>query len=387
MAKHKDIVLVFLITFLYHTMNQMFVPTLPVYIAGLGGSEVVVGVIVGLLSLGAIAAKVFFGKMATRHSNLLVLRIGLVLATAVLFLYQPFFGFGFLAVVRLLQSIGLAGFVAGGQGLLSDHSRGHNRGLFFGIFAAAIGLGMAVGPLLGSFLAENFSYSMLFGGATVIVGLAMVLSFVIGGKSGIHGPGMGRKYQPHPPWKNHNLLVLSGSMFLAASVMGATSSMFALHARAVGIDHPSLFFGLFALTYTLSGAVSGYLSDRFGRSTMIIPGFCLLIIGLLSLTLLNGAVILILAAVLCGGGFGFVNTVLMAMVPEYSINAVDASNDLAFFSNAFDSGVVLGSIGLSWLAIYSYGLFWLAVALANVLGLLLYLRHNPEKQEKIKAQV
>ena len=67
--------------------------------------------------------------------------------------------------------------------------------------------------------------------------------------------------------------------------------------------------------------------------------------------------------------------------------AIDASNDLAFFSNAFDLGIVLGSIGLSWLAIYSYGLFWLAVALANVLGLLLYLRHNPEKQEKIKAQV
>ena len=80
MAKHKDTILVLLITFLYHTMNQMFVPTLPLYIIGLGGSEVVVGVIVGLLSLGAIVSKAFFGKMATRHSSLLVLRIGLVIA-------------------------------------------------------------------------------------------------------------------------------------------------------------------------------------------------------------------------------------------------------------------------------------------------------------------
>ncbi len=152
MAKHKDTILVLLITFLYHTMNQMFVPTLPLYIIGLGGSEVVVGVIVGLLSLGAIVSKAFFGKMATRHSSLLVLRIGLVIATFVLFLYQPFFGFGFLALVRLLQSVGLAGFVVGAQGMLSDNTRSHNRGLFFGIFAATIGLGMMVGPLLGSFL-------------------------------------------------------------------------------------------------------------------------------------------------------------------------------------------------------------------------------------------
>ena len=59
MAKYKDVVLIFIITCLYHTMNQMFVPTLPLYITGLGGSESVVGAIVGILSLGAIAAKVF----------------------------------------------------------------------------------------------------------------------------------------------------------------------------------------------------------------------------------------------------------------------------------------------------------------------------------------
>ena len=387
MGKHKDLTLVLLITFLYHTMNQMFVPTLPLYITGLGGSEVVVGVIVGLLSLGAVGFKVFFGKLATRHSNALVLRIGLVVATVVMLLYQPFLGFGFLAVVRLLQSVGLAGYVTGAQGLLSDNTRVHNRGLFFGIFAAMIGLGMMVGPLFGSFLAENAGFSTLFWGAMVVVAVAMVLSFFLGDKTGITGLGMGRKYQPHSPWKNRNLLVLSGTMFLSASVVGATSSMFTLHANIVGITNPSLFFSLFALAYTISGAVSGYLSDRFGRSAMIVPGFCLLIAGILFLTILNGTVILIVAAALIGVGFGFVNTVLMTMVPGSSINAVDASNDLAFFSNAFDLGIVLGSIGLAWLVTYSYGIFWLAVSITNGLGLVLYVRYNPEKSQQIKAQV
>lgn len=386
MTKYRDVVLVLLITFLYHTMNQMFVPTLPLYITGLGGSEAVVGGIVGLLSLGAIIAKVFFGKMATRHSNLLVLRIGLVLATIVLVLYQPFFGFAFLAVVRVLQSVGLAGFVTGAQGMLSENTNPRNRGLLFGFFAAMIGLGMVVGPMLGSLLVEHFNYSILFWGATVVVALAMVFGFLIRPKSSVSDPGMGRTYQPHSPWKNRNLLLVSGVMFLAASIMGATSSIFTLHAKAVGITNPSLFFGLLALTYTFSGGISGYLSHRFGSSAMIIPGFGLSILGLLLLTILNGVPVMVAAAVLIGIGFGFVNTVLMAMVPGYSINAVDASNDLAFFSNAFDSGIVLGSIGLSWLASYSFGLFWLAVAMANALGLLLYLRYNPEKMQKVKAQ-
>ncbi len=387
MAKYKDVTLVLVITFLYHTMNQMFVPTLPLYITELGGSEVVVGAIVGLLSLGAIVAKVYFGKMATRHSNLLVLRIGLVIATVVLLLYQPFLGFGFLAVVRLAQSVGLAGFITGAQGLLFDNTKTTNRGFFFGIFAAMIGLGMMVGPLLGSFLAENFNFSILFLGTTLVVGLAAVLSFITGGKNSMAGSGMGRQYQPHSPWKNRNLLVLSGIMLTAASVTGATASMLTLHALAVGIENPNMFFVLFALTFTLGGAVSGFLSDHLGRTAMIIPGFCSMILGLGLLAFLNGTVVLSIAGVLSGVGLGFVNAVLLAMVPGYSINAVDAPNDLAFFSNAFDLGVVLGSIGLSWLAAHSFILFWMAVAVLNVLGLLLYIKYNPEKKSAIEKHI
>lgn len=379
MAKNRDVVLVLIITVLYHTMNQMFVPTLPIYIAERGGSEVVVGALVGLLSLGAIASKWYFGKLSTRSSSLLVLRIGLVLAAAVIVLYFPFWGFGFLALVRLLQSIGLAGYATGGQGVLAENTKPANRGFYFGVFAAMIGVGMTVGPLLGSYLAENYGYQALFSGATLVVGAAAVLSFGMGRGASSVKPGMGRRYQPHPPWKNRKLLVVSGTMLMAASVIGATSSMLALHARAVGLGNGSLFFSLFALTFTLGGAAAGTLSDRFGRSALIVPGFCLLILGLVLLAMLNGTVLLILSAVAAGLGLGSINAVLLAMVPDCSISEVDAANDLAFFSNAFDVGVVFGSLGLSALAAWSYSLFWAAVAVLNVLGLIFYLKYGPEK--------
>ncbi|MGB4430692.1 MAG: MFS transporter [Limnochordia bacterium] len=128
MAKHRDVILVLLITVLYHTMNQMFVPTFPIYIAERGGDEVLVGLLVGLIPLGSIVAKSFFGKMSTRRSNLLVLRLGLIVATLVILLYFPFWGFGFLALVRLLQSIGLAGYVTGSQGLMAEQTTPANRG-------------------------------------------------------------------------------------------------------------------------------------------------------------------------------------------------------------------------------------------------------------------
>lgn len=383
MTKYRDVLLVLVITALYHTMNQMFVPTLPIYITELGGSEVVVGAIVGLLSLGAIGAKVYFGKLSARRSNLLVLRIGLVVAAVVPLLYLPFLGFAFLALVRLLQSIGLAGYITGGQGLLSESTEPDKRGLFFGIFSAMIGLGMMAGPLFGSFLADNFGYRVFFIGTALVVGIAAVLSFFIGRGSPTQ-QGMGRGYQPFSPWKNPRLLVVCASMLCGASVIGATSSMLALHALSAGVGGSSLFFFLFALTFTGAGAGAGALSDRFGQRTLVIPGFIVLIGGLLLLAGLNGRVILVLAALCCGLGLGSVNSVLIAQVPAYSVHQVDAANDLAFFSNAFDLGVVLGSLGLSWLAAHSFALFWLAVAGINGLGLFLYLKFNPDRLPEAK---
>lgn len=378
MVKYKDVILVLLINFLYHTMNQMFVPTLPLYITKLGGGEVVVGVLVGMLSLGAVVGKVYFGKMATRYSNLVILRIGMVIATLVLFFYLPFWGFGFLILVRLLQSIGLAGFITGGQGLLAEYSRPDNRGLIFGLFAAMIGLGMMVGPLLGTYLKEEFGYNSLFLGAAVVAGLGAVLSFVIQAKPK-SVVAMDKDYRPHSPWKNTNLLIVSVSMFFGATVMGATMSMLTLHALDVGITSPALFFVLFALMFTVGGGVSGHLSDQWGRSTLVIPGFLFLIFGLFLLVFLKGMPILVAAGACTGLGLGFVNAVLIAMVPDYSINEADVANDLAFFSNAFDLGVVLGSIGLGWVAARSFSLFWITVTLLTSVGLFLFVKYNPEK--------
>ncbi|NMA62352.1 MAG: MFS transporter, partial [Firmicutes bacterium] len=332
MASYGGVILVLLINFFYHTMNQMFVPTLPLYITQLGGGEVVVGVLVGLLSLGAVLGKVYFGKLATRTSNLLVLRVGLVVATGVLFLYLPFWGFGFLALVRLLQSIGLAGFITGGQGLLAAYSKPSNRGLFFGIFAATIGLGMMVGPLFGSYLMENLGFSALFLGASAVVGVAMLLSFLI--PSEPKETRLNRiDYEPHPPWQNRSLVIISVSMFFGATVQGATMSMLTLHALQVGITNSALFFALFALMFTVGGAVSGHLSDKWGRGALVIPGFFALIIGLLALAKLQNMTTLVIGGLCTGLGLGFVNAVLLAMVPDYSVNSEDMPNDLAFFSN------------------------------------------------------
>ncbi len=381
MSRHQGVVLVLLINFFYHTMNQMFVPTLPLYISQRGGGEVVVGVLVGLLSLGAVVAKVYFGKVATRRSNLLVLRVGLVLATVVLFLYLPFWGFGFLALVRLLQSIGLAGFITGGQGLLAAYSKPSNRGLLFGIFAATIGLGMMVGPLFGSYLMEKFGFPTLFVGASAVVGVAAFLSFLIPNGSNQDLRPNRNDYQPHPPWQNRNLLTISVSMFFGATVQGATMSMLTLHALEVGITSSALFFALFALTFTVGGALSGHLSDEWGRGALVIPGFLFLIMGLVSLAALQGMPTLIMGGLCTGLGLGFVNAVLLAMVPDCSLHAADMANDMAFFSNAFDAGVVLGSLGLGWVAARSFSVFWLVVAGLTSIGLVIFARHNPEKQQ------
>ena len=378
MKKHRDILCILGITFLYHTMNQMFVPTLPIYIASLGGGEGTVGVLVGMLAAGAVIFKLYFARVAVGKGHLYVLRIGLLTAAAAPLLYIPSLGFGVMGLARLIQSIGLAGFVVGSQSLLADYGTENNRGLLFGVYSAMIGVGMVVGPLLGLYLFEAVGVIYLFGGAALVTWLAVILSWLINEKPQEDAEAVG-SYQP---FQNVPLLVICASMLAASMVYGAQSSFVTLHARAVGINNPAVFFSVFALLYTISGAVAGHLSDRLGRTVLVVPGFFLMILALLVLAGLKGTVSLVVGAFLSGLGFGTVNAVLLTMVSDYS-SKQDLPRDMAFFSNAFDLGFALGAMGLGVVARYSYSAVWLVLTVVVFGGLGVFQLRNPERRPSV----
>jgi EmrB/QacA subfamily drug resistance transporter len=80
----------------------------------------------------------------------------------------------FLAAARAGQGIGGAVVWATSLALLSDAFRGRDRGLAFGLYGGILGIGIALGPLLGGVLTSTLSWRWIFW-VNIPVGIAVVV--------------------------------------------------------------------------------------------------------------------------------------------------------------------------------------------------------------------
>src|SRR6266851_4621792 len=79
----------------------------------------------------------------------------------------------FLAIARAGQGVGGCVVFATSLALLGDAFRGRDRGMAFGIYGGILGLGVAIGPVLGGALTSGISWRWIFF-VNVPVGVATV---------------------------------------------------------------------------------------------------------------------------------------------------------------------------------------------------------------------
>src|SRR5918912_310811 len=83
---------------------------------------------------------------------------------------------GVLIVFRALQAIGGGGLVPSAIGLIADEYRGH-RAQAIGLISSVMPIGSIVGPNLGGFLLENWTWRAMFF-INIPLGLIIVLAFI-----------------------------------------------------------------------------------------------------------------------------------------------------------------------------------------------------------------
>src|ERR1700683_5034706 len=69
---------------------------------------------------------------------------------------------GMLVFFRVLQGVGGGGLQPSEQSILADTFEPHQRGMAFSIYAMAVVLAPAIGPTLGGWLTDNYSWRWIF---------------------------------------------------------------------------------------------------------------------------------------------------------------------------------------------------------------------------------
>lgn len=393
------------VTLLLASLGQTIVSTaLPTIVGELGGLDHLTWVVTAYLLASTVVAPIY-GKLGDLYGRKIVLQSAIVIFLIGAVLSGIATSMTFLIIARGIQGLGGGGLIVIAMTIVADIIPPRQRGKIQGIFAAVFGVATVVGPLLGGFIVEHFSWHWIFFlnlplgllalgviavalkpkttkashkidylGALLVTGAlsSMVLFTTMGGTTlpWLSAPILVlvalavvltaafifvelRAPEPMLPmslFTNRTFAMSSGILFISGLAMFGTLTFLPLFLQTVtgisptqsGLQMLPVMVGMFG-----TSMVSGQIMSRTGRYRwMPIFGTIMLVAGLLLLATMTADTNRILLGsymFVFGIGLGFVNSVLVTAVQ----NAIPAHQMGAGTAGTTLFRQVGGSLGVS----------------------------------------
>lgn len=334
--------------FLFLSSFNLIIPELPQYLRDMGGEQYL-GWIISLFSLSAAISRPVSGKLTDRVGRLPVIVFGVSVAVICGAMYLFVAGvFGFF-LIRLLHGFS-AGFApTGNSSLLTDIIPPHKRGEAMGIVGVSTSMGMAVGPPVGSFLAEHYSHDVMFAvsSCTALASLLVV-------------SGVKETLKDREPFTGKLLLIkkdeiIDRNVLTPAVIMTLTIFCFGMlltivpdYSVHLGIGNKGIFF-----SYMLAASLSvrlfaGKASDRFGRKRVLKFGVSSQIIALLIMATVQREEAFLWSGALFGIGAGVISPTLFAWTADLA-KETQRGKAMSTLFLALEVGVLFGALASGYI--------------------------------------
>jgi len=364
----RDFIFICMANFFIFAGFQMTLPTLPLFVNELGGSDQLIGFVVGIFTLSALLIRPWSGHVLESLGRRIIFLIGLVVFVISVGSYAFTGSLVLLFLMRVVQGLGWGMSTTAVGTIATDLIPQKRRGEGMGYFGLAGNLAMAFGPALGLFLIALSGFKTMF----LIAASAGLLSFIIA--SIIRYKPANKTPIEKKKWDIFEKTALMPSilLFFITMVFGGIATFLPLYAEQLGIDGIEWYFVVFAVSLMLVRAFAGRIYDRKGHKAIFLPGAFLILAAMIDLTLLANQFMLILAAVLFGIGFGSVQPALQAWaVNEAPLHRKGMAN--ATFFSFFDLGVGLGAMFFGLIAsTFGYADIYLTAGISVLISMVIY---------------
>lgn len=342
---------------------NLYGASLPLYFASLGLEPAPIGLLIGTAGVAELVGALAVGPAIDRFGGRALLLLGAgcyaVASLGYLVLSAP----AALAMLRLVQGLGLAAVVPSTYSFVPHLVRVRGQTVAFASLGAAGNLSMAICPLLGLLLLQQ-QPPMLFLGA---LGVAVLGALAVGTVPA-----------PVPSRRPFGLTFRRAwSMPLVVAVLsviqwGVIQAFVPIAASQAG-SNPALLFTADAVCVLAARVPTGWIADRYGPLRLALLGVVSMALSpcVLLLPLSDG--VLITAGVLNGVGAGLTLPPMLAQISQRSDEATRGTG-LAYFSVAFAVGIIVGASGggLAYPVLGLHGLLSVAALLcAGGVGALL----------------
>jgi MFS family permease len=333
----RDFIIGFFTLLLFAIANTMLVPTLPVYFASLGSNEREIGILIGTFGATSLIFRFLVGGAVSKYSEK-----GVVIISTIIFgitflasiILRPFWPFLF---VRIFQGISFSCMDTALLTLIVNNLPVANRGQGIGYFLMAPTLSFALGPVLGMFIINHASATVLFSVCAALCLCSFFCSLRIKGRE---TPRPDNLQAPDKRFFDPRVIPPAILSFLHSAVWGSIMAFLPLYAIKQGISNPGLFFSTSAIMTIAVRVFGGGAADKYSTRKIIVAFLITSIAGTIMLSFAKTLLMFIAVGMLWGTQGAFLFPAFMT----YSFDYAGSSSGTAMgtFRGLGDSGLALG---------------------------------------------
>ena len=327
-------------------------PVLPLYIEKLGIGIVGWSTLAAMFALGMFLFEWVWGSLSDRTNRRHLLIISFVCMSAIFILYTLHGSFFFFLVLQLLS--GAVGVVVGPttRASVSEESSLKSAGLYASGWWVFSSIGRIIGPLIGTYIAQSWSFEYSFYTSSALSVLLIFIVFwsfppsrQLAGRSKSMIYGLNSTLRR----RSAQFLFLSAIFaFMGFSIVRAFLPLYASGRFGMSTVEVGTLISTVAASQLVAILFLGWLSDRFGRKPMIIVGFLLCSGSFLLYLLANTAYQIFLVSIAAGLGLS-ATSLLLAIVPDVTPKRMYGTV-VGIYGSCEDLGIMVGPLvyGLVW---------------------------------------
>lgn len=333
--------------FLFSCSFNMPIPSLPAYLAGLGGQRYL-GLIISLFTLTAGLSRPVSGRLADTIGRKPVMIFGSLVCVAAGVLY-PVLGTvtGFLAL-RFFHGLSTGFNPTGSSACAADLLPRATRGQGLGFFSVCSTLGLASGPALGSYLSNHFGMAAMFRASALSGLLSVALIFMLRETlpRKVSFTPKQLRIAPRDLFEKRALPPALVTLLLYAPYGAALTLVPAVSLQA-GLTNTGIFFTFYTAGSVLTRLTASKAPDVWGRKPVLKVASVIMFVGMGLIALWHQGGGLLGSAVLYGIAMGLMTPATTAWTVDVALPG-QRGKALSTTFIAMEVGIGLGALGSGW---------------------------------------
>ena len=350
--------ILFFILFLVMVGFGIIIPIMPFFLTSLGGNASILGLFMATYSLMHLLFAPFWGRLSDRIGRRPVILIGLSGYGITFILFGFTDQLWMMFAVRILSGAISSATLPTALAYMADITGEDERSQGIGLMAAAMGLGMIVGPALGGWLGQQeFSLPFFVAGGLALIIWPFTLLYLP--ETLTSAKRMPENITPHTTAMELNnplflLFVLMLTLNFSTTMFEATFVYFAAHRAAFGPREIGFLFTILGVIGVLiQGGLIGRLAKHFGDMNLMKGGLLISAAGLILILFASDMVSLLLTTAIYHIGTSLIGPSSASLITLYSNQNQGASLGImqSFGSLGRIAGPVAGGL------LYEFNIF------------------------------